>query len=218
MFDVKTLAIMGAVALAPVAGSAATVAIDTFDTAQLAIDPGGMGFTDTNTVAAGEAVGGNRTITADGDGTLFPVSTTSINVAGGNAQVSNSSGVTGTALFEWNAGSVDFTDGGTNRFFVLNVLDVDLDVSFALTVDGVTSTSIATATAGAVLFDFGDFAGADLTSASAVSLFVSGPTSFDATFDFLGAAEVPLPAGGLLLGSILLGGGFAARRKAKAKS
>ena len=118
MFDVKTLAMMSAVALAPVAGSAATIAIDTFDTAQLAIDPAGSGFSDSNTVAAGEAIGGNRTITADGNGTLFPVSTTTINVGGGSAEVSNSIGVTGTALFEWNAGGIDLTDGGTNRFFI----------------------------------------------------------------------------------------------------
>ena len=219
MFDVKTLAIMSAVALAPVAGSAATVAIDSFDTAQLAIDPGGVGFTDSNTVAAGEAVGGQRTVTADGNGTLFPVSTTSINVANGSATVSNSSGVTGTGLFQWNVASgIDFTDGGTNSFFVLDVVAVDLNVQFDLTIDGATVTSVASASAGTVLFDFADFAGADLTSASAISLLVSGPTSFDAEFDFIGAAAVPLPAGGLLLGSILLGGGFAARRKAKAKS
>ena len=216
MFDVKTLAIMSAVALAPVAGSAATVAIDTFDTAQLAIDPAGSGFSDSNTVAAGEAIGGNRTITADGNGTLFPVSTTTINVGGGSATVSNSSGVTGTGLFEWNAGGADLTDGGTNALIVLSVIDVDLDVQFDLTIDGATSSATSASTAGDIFFSFADFG--DLSSASSISLLVSGPDSFDAEFDFIGAAQVPLPAGGLLLGSILLGGGFAARRKAKAQS
>lgn len=219
MFNVKTLAIMSAVALAPVAGSAATIAIDSFDTAQLAIDPAGAGFTDSNTVAAGEAVGGQRSITADvvTNAQNLPVAATLVNVANGSATVSNGAGVTGTGLFEWNAGGLDFTDGGTNAFFILDVVDVDLDVQFDLTVDGSTVTSVSTSSAGTVLFDFADFA-ADLTSVSAISLFVSGPTAFDAEFDFIGAAAVPLPAGGLLLGSILLGGGFAARRKAKAKS
>ena len=101
-------------------------------------------------------------------------------------------------------------------FLHLSVIDVDLDVQFDLTVDGATSSATAASAAGDILFDFADFG--DLTSASSISLTVSGPVSFDAEFDFIGAAQVPLPAGGLLLGSILLGGGFAARRKAKAQS
>ena len=218
MVNVKTLALVSAVALAPVAGAAATVTIDTFDTFQQVIDPSGFGLGASDTAAAGEAIGGNRTITADGDGAVFPTLATGVTVTGGTALVSNGSGVTGTGLFAWNAGGVDLTDGGTNTQFVLEVIDVDLDVSFDLTVDGATVTSTATSTAGTILFDFADFGGADLTNADSISLLVSGPTSFDAEIDFLGAAAVPLPAGGLLLGSILLGGGFAARRKAKAKS
>ncbi len=105
-----------------------------------------------------------------------------------------------------------------NTQFVLDVINVDLNVVFDLTVDGITATSISTSSAGNVTWDFSSFAGANLGSASEISLLVSGPTAFDAEIDFIGAAAVPLPAGGLLLGSILLGGGFAARRKAKAKS
>ena len=218
MFDVKTLATIGAVALSPVAGSAATVVIDTFDTIQLAIDPTGDGVLDTSTAPAAEAIGGSRTITASGDGAPFPVSVTAINVGNGIAAVSNSAGVTGTALFEWNAGNVDLTDGGSNDSILLSVIDVDLDVQFDLTINGVTSSSVAASEAGQILFSLADFG--DLSNgAGEISLFVSGPTAFDAQFDFIGAvSEVPLPAGGLLLGSILLGGGFAARRKAKAQS
>ena len=98
----------------------------------------------------------------------------------------------------------------------MSVINVDLDVQFDLTIDGATSSSTAVSAAGDILFDFADFG--NLASATSISLLVSGPVAFDAEFDFLGAAQVPLPAGGLLLGSILLGGGFAARRKAKAQS
>ena len=221
MVNVKGLLLVSAVALAPVAGAAATVTIDSFDTAQFVITPSAPGFDASSTVAAGEAIGGSRTITAAGNGTLFPVETTTINVGGGTASVSNSDDVTGTALFEWMAGGFDLTDGGTNDTFVLDINTVDLSVSYDLTIDGITSSSAANAMTGTVEFAFADFG--NLADAGSISLLVAGPASFDASFSFLGAEDlianpsaVPLPAGGLLLGSLLLGGGFVSRRKAKA--
>lgn len=223
MLDVKTLPLITVVSLLPIAGMAATVQIDSFDTSQSVIDPLGGMFGSTSTVTATEALGGMRTITARGDGTLFPVSTTTINISGGTAAVSNSDQVTGTGLFEWAAGGVDFTDGGTNDTFVLDIVSIDLGATFALTVDGATATSAYSTTTGFVSFDFGAFG--DLTSASTISLMVSGDVSLDTSFWFLGAEDlvadpgnqtvspVPLPAGGLLLGGILMAGGVAASRK-----
>jgi len=220
MFNFKTLSMVAAVALAPVAASAATISIDSFDTPQTAITPAGSGIGTSSTIAAPEAIGGQRTITVTGDGDLFPIVTTSINIAGGNVSISNSEGVTGAGLFEWTAGGVDLTDGGTNDNFVLEVNSVDTAVSFDLTIDGYTASHTAVSTSDDVLFDFMSFG--DLTDANEISLLVYGPAAFDANFSFLGAEDltanpvspVPLPAGGLLLGSILLGAGFMARRKA----
>ncbi len=217
MVTIKTLAGAAAVAMMPMAGMAATVVIDSFDTAQLAIDPAGSGVSASNSMAAGEAIGGTRTITADGNGTLFPVSTTSINIAGGFAEVSNSNNVNGTGLFEWNAGGADLTDGGLNDTFVLYVNSTDLGTQFDLTVDGVTSTQTASST-GNISFSFAGFG--DLSSASMISLLVSGPTAFDSSFTLLGAEDlepnpspVPLPASGMMLGGLMLGAGFVARRR-----
>lgn len=226
MLYVKTLPFLTAVALFPLAGTAATIQIDSFDTAQAVIDPSGGIFGSTSTIAAAEALGQMRTITASGDGTLFPVSTTTINITNGTAAVSNSDQVTGTGLFEWAAGGVDLTDGGTNDTFVLDIVSIDLGATFALSVDGTTVTSAYSATTGFVSFDFSAFG--DLTNAFAISLLVSGDDALDTSFSFLGAEDlvsgpgnqtvspVPLPAGGLLLGGLLMAGGVAARRKVRA--
>lgn len=222
MLDIKTLAVVSAAGLIPVAGSAATVTIDSFLTTQIVAAPAGGGVSDTATVPAGEAIGGERTITATGNGVITPGNNTTIFVNAGTASVSNSDSVTGTGLFEWDAGGFDLTDSGTNDTFVLQIASVDLNVSFTLTVDGASETSAFNATTGAVAFSFGAFG--DLTNATDISLLVEGPAAFDARFSFLGAEDlepnatlsaIPLPAGGLLLGSVLLGGGIAARRKAK---
>lgn len=222
MLNVKTLSVLSAIALIPVAGNAATVAIDSFTTTQGAIDPAGGGLGTTSTVSASEALGGTRTITANGTGGLFPLVTTTISVGGGTASVSNSDQVVGTGLFEWAMNGEDLTDGGTNDTFVLQVVSADLGGSFELTVDGLSSTSTYNPATSTVSFSFGAYG--NLSSANAISLLVSGPTSFDTSFSFLGAEDlvpntpvspVPLPAAGLLLGSVLLGGGIVARRKAK---
>lgn len=222
MQNIKTLAAVSVAGLIPVAGNAATVTIDSFLTTQIVAAPTGGGASDTATVSASEAIGGVRTITAAGDGVITPGNNTTVFVNAGTASVSNSDSVTGTGLFEWNAGGFDLTDGGTNDTFVLQIASVDLNVSFTLEVDGLSQTSAFNSTTGAVSFGFGAFG--DLTSANDISLFVEGPASFDARFSFLGAEDlepnmtpsaVPLPAGGFLLGSILFGGGIAARRKAK---
>ena len=219
MFNVKTLAAVSAVALLPMAGSAATVTIDSFLTSQEVIDPSGFGLPATSTVAAAEAIGGDRTITAAGDGASNPTRATSILVDGGSAFVANGPTVTGTALFEWAAGGFDLTDGGTNDTFVLALNSIDLSVDYALTIDGASAASSFNSATGNVEFDFSSFG--DLSSADAISLLVSGPTSFDASFSFFGAedlvenpvATIPVPAAGFLLGSVLLGAGFMGRRK-----
>lgn len=219
MFQLKTILVAGAVALAPVVSSAASITIDSFDTPQIAISPSGAGIGASSTIAAPEAIGGSRTITADGDGAFFPILTTAINVAGGTASISNSDQVVGSGLFAWDAGGTDLTAGGVNDTFVLVINSVDLGVTFDLTVDGVTSTSAFSAATGDVLFDFAAFG--DLTSANDISLLVSGPAAFDASFSFFGAedlidnpvAPIPLPAGSVLLGSLLLGAGIFARRR-----
>lgn len=221
MVNVKKSVAIVCTATFPMVASAATVTIDTFDTAQQALDPSGFGIQSTDTIAAAEALGGMRTITANGNGPTFPSLVTAVNVQGGAGSVSNGDQVTGTGLFEWAAGGFDLTDGGTNDTFVLQINSVDLNVGFELTVDGSSASSAFNSNTGNVEFSFGAFG--DLTSANDIALLVSGPEAFDASFSFFGAedlienpvvATVPLPAGGLLLGSVLLGAGYVARRKA----
>ena len=220
LFNIAALATSALVL--PQATLAATITIDDFTTNQAAAAPAEGAVPSTSTIAAPEAIGGFRTISLRGDGTGGIFSTTAANVSGGEASLSNTSGVTGSALFQWVPGGVDLTDGGLNDSFVLDVIATDLGTKFDLTVDG-TTVSASSGAAGRVVFPFTGFG--DLTNANDISLFVSGPANLDTTFNFIGAddlianpvtppvAAIPLPASGLLLGGLILGAGVVTRRK-----
>lgn len=218
--NIRTLTVVGAAALFPFAAAAAPITIDGFTVFQEVSAPVN-GSTPSSSTVASTFAGGDRTLTAAGDGSgSSSTRFTQVAVDGGLASIANGPGVTGTGLFEWDLGGLDLTMGGLNDTFVLGVDFVDIATGFDLTVDGTTVSSMSSSNTNDILFDFTSFG--LMTNVNDVSIRISGPVSFDATFDFFGVddlqpnvAAVPLPAGGLLLGAALLGGGFAARRKAK---
>lgn len=220
MMSIRTLAVASISALIPAVGFAAPITIDGFTAAQTVSDPDFAPLFPTSSTVDSTYAGGDRTVTAQGDGGAFPGLATVVTIGNGSASISNGSGVIGTGLFSWDLRGFDLTDRGLNDTFILGVNRVDLALSFSLTVDGRTVSSSSTSTTGNLTFGFASFG--QLTDVQSISLFVSGPSDFDADFAFLGVDDllpnvspVPLPAGGLLLGSVLLGGAVAARRKAK---
>jgi len=227
MVNVKILGAAAAVALVPMMGAAATITVDDFSTFQAASAPGISTIVEPNSTATAPAGAiGDRTLIATGDGVFTPGSSTDILITGGLGSVSNGAGVSGQGRFTWDAGGIDFTDGGVNDTFVLDIITLDLDASYALGLNGsVVSTSTVSA-ASNILFDFNDFNASDLMNASTISLFISGDDAFDTSFTFLGAedrvpptvvvtppAAVPLPAAGFLLLAGL--GGMAGLRRRK---
>lgn len=220
MLSFRALLVASAAAILPATSFAAPILVDGFTAAQTVSAPDFSPLFPTSSTVDSTYAGGDRTVTARGDGAAFPGLATVVTIGGGAAAISNGTGVIGTGLISWALGGLDLTDGGLNDTFVLGVNRVDLALSFNLTVDGVTVSSSSTSATGNINFGFASFG--DLTNVPEISLFVSGPSDFDASFSFLGADDlnpnvspVPLPAGGLLLGSVLLGGAVAARRKAK---
>lgn len=212
-----------------VSAHAATIIIDDFDTTNVqVVGAPTFGTPSQNPATTSgpttDAIGGFRTITAErtgrlGTGDAFGQQVQAV-VTGGSAFVSLGSGIAGSVIFSWDPGSVDLVDG-TNDSIAFDVLDADLrGNTFTFSVNGGSVTQTANGP-GLVSFDFADYEGVDFSDVSTLSLFVSGPASFDVGFDNIRAqagpiSAVPLPAGGLLLLSGL--GGIAAinRRKKRA--
>ncbi|MEC9312350.1 MAG: VPLPA-CTERM sorting domain-containing protein [Pseudomonadota bacterium] len=203
--------------------AAATITLDSFDfTNYQAVGAPSLGAIPenpaTSTQAAADAIGGSRTITAvrtvpSGTTDAFGRQVQAV-VTGGSATVSVAAGVQGYVMFDYNATSVDLTDGGTNGWIDLSVISADLAVTYTVTIDGVSATKVG-ATGSTVSWAFSEFSTVDFTQVGAISLTVTGPASFDTEFDdFLVRGQVgvvPLPASGLML--LAAAGGLALARR-----
>lgn len=193
--------------------AAATVSIDTFQTAQTLVTFSGSPSA-TSTIAAPEAIGGSRKVTLTSDGfTQGGVVNT-----GSGLQAGLSAGfdvTTSSLVFDWlSLGGADLTDGGSNDVIEIAITTIDSpSISYSLTFDGVTVSKFGVL--GSLYFDFTDFAGVDFGSIDDISLEISGPGSIDTAFSLVAAdtSAIPLPAAGFLLIGGLGALGVARRRK-----
>ena len=218
-----------AIALAAIPASAATVAvIDDFSTQQAPITtdkstfPAGV----SSTASGGGILGGTRqmTVISKQKGGGF---TTTAAVSGSMSVFSNSPIGYGEVKLGYGTvtplASFDLTAGGADAF-VLRVLSSDLGVDLAITAkDSLNRTSVLNSVIGAAVYNtnvkytFAGFTGtADLTDVSSLTFrFVDSDGNSDFVLDKISTADVPLPAGGLLLVSALGAIGIRrARRKA----
>lgn len=217
-----------AIALVALPASAATVVVDDFSTYQAPITtdkstfPGGV----SSTASGAGILGGTRqlTVISKQNGGGF---TTSAAVSGSMSVFSNSP--IGYGEVELGYGTVsplasfDLTGGGNNAF-VLRVLSSDLGVDLSITAtDGQNRSSVLNGVIGANVsnqsqkFFFTGFSGtADLTDVASLQFrFVDSDGNSDFVLDKIATADVPLPAGGVLLVSALGAIGIRrARRKA----
>ncbi len=119
---------------------------------------------------------------------------------------SQGAGVTGYSQVNFNLGGIDLTEGGTQNAFTVLLDSVDLNGFIGVIVDGVSAslstTSIIVDNGGVVPsfadFLFSDFAGADLTNVSTVSLFIdgTGQEALDASIDLFSTTCSGLSASG----------------------
>ncbi len=148
---------------------------------------------------------------------------------GSFAGVANSADADGFSQFVWLPLSPINLVDGTNDRLSLDVLGVTapagvpVSATYAFTVtdsfgmDATLSQAVSGPTT--LDFSFAPFAGVDFTSVSNITLLVTGAPGFGTTFDNVratGPAVVPLPAGGLLLLSGLVGVGLMRRRRTRA--
>ena len=228
MVNLKGMLAISAIALTPLAASAATISIDDFSTTH-GPQSAAPGTTSSSTqIAPGGAIG-DRTLTATAEAgstgnTTGLITGPVVDLLG----VSNDFLSQGSVTVSYDLGGLDISSSGTNDTIVIGTNSIDLSggALFSVAIDGVVSSAGVLA-AGILNYSFADFVGANFSSVNTLSFTVdsNGTDAVDASFTFIGiddlepnVSPVPLPAGGLLLGSLLLGGGFAARRKAKAKS
>lgn len=217
----KTLALSAVAASLFLSGvaEAATVTIDTFTTRQSVTAPFAGASSVSSAIAAAEAIGGQRKITAvrttPAAATAQTARTNVTAVGDGEALVSLAAQTHGYSVFEWSLGlPYDLIDGTNNRID-LAVLDADLPgISLTLSLDAVSVTK-AVAGTGTLSFLFSEFAGANAGAVDKILLRVNGPLDFDFAMGPIVATGdtpvVPLPATGLLLAGAM--GGVAALRR-----
>ncbi len=207
-----------------VTASAVPISIDDFSTAQGPIfDPMLVpGQSNTDTQAAPGGAIADRTLTVTSASGAF--TSGRINFLGsGQLEVSNDNGAQGTVSVSYDLAGLDLTGGGILDTIVVGVNMVDLSGLFTVDVDGVTANA-AVGSTGNLNFAFSAFAGANFSSVNTLSFSVdsNGVDSLDSSFTFIGVEDlepnpgvpaVPLPAGGVLLLSGLVGLAAVRRRK-----
>ena len=218
----KSFLLASALAVAPIAASAATFLIDDFSTSQIVADRPTASFPKASETFGPAILGGYRNLAVK---TLNKrpgpfASTLSANVEGEEllnfSNQSFQSGI-GTLLYRGQdaagLGGVDLTFGGVGQAFRFVVENADAELTIEAIVSdtsggtsSLTQTYPQTIVGDRISFVFDDFDGdADLTDANAVRFIFSGPPNLDASFALLGVAAIPVPASGLLLGAGLLG-------------
>ncbi|MFK7754967.1 MAG: VPLPA-CTERM sorting domain-containing protein [Sedimentitalea sp.] len=220
----KTMALTAAMLLGFTgAVSAASISVDDFSTIQGPVTATG-GATETDTQIAPGGALGDRTITVTNDagsfgGTTGFITGPAINLFG----VSNDFQTQGTVAVSYALGGYDLSDSGSNDTLIIGVESIDLAALFTIPIDGV-SSSAGVSMLGTLNFSFADFVGVDFSDVSDLSFAVgsNGVNAVDSSFTFIGVddlvpnvvAPIPLPAGGVLLLTGLLGLAYAKRRKA----
>ena len=224
-----------ALGLSATGASAATIILDDFNEDQLVQD---TGSTPASQIAAA-VPGGFRDIQARSDSGAF--TSTEVRIENGNLGFSNISGVSGTGTLTFDGdddptsvntiglGGFDLTYGGTGTGFVYDVISTDANLLLtvnAFDINGGFSTFQQTLPAlsnGMFSGMFSQFMGdADLSMLGALQFVAggNGVQDLDARIRSIGVnvdvAPVPLPAAGLLLGSVIAAGAAFGRKRKKA--
>jgi hypothetical protein len=220
----KSLAAAALVSISPAIANAASVTVDNFTSFQT-VSSNSTNTPQSDTLADASVWGGNRyieSITLESGASSL---NNNVTVVSGIGAISNDVTVKGKNTLSYAGGPADLTDGATNTGIAIFIdsLDGSFDFSLILT-DGSANTNTITQTItanGFYAFLFSGFTGVDATDVSSFMVEITSNTSgSDMAFDFIEASDltppaVPLPAGGVLLGSILLGGAFVAKRRKK---
>jgi hypothetical protein len=219
----KSIAAAALLSVTPVLAHATSVTIDDFSVDQFVEITNG---TISDTVSDAGIYGGDRAVSLTAtSGTGNPGNKSAISVFGGEASVGNASGQSSVSDFLYTTTSFDLTDSGSNTGIAINMSSLlgsfDFDLTLTDSLGGNFTSSQTVATNGFLTFVFSNFttAGVDVTDVTSLLLRItSNAPGSDVTFDFIEASDltppsVPLPAGGVLLGSILLGGAFVAKRR-----
>lgn len=129
-------------------------------------------------------------------------------------KISNSSSSSGSASIVWNFDPEDFTPFG--NAMLLEVVDIDPNVSAEMVVNGIAGSGIKTFVAvDDFLVNFNDFSNSGVFSnVNSFRLNFSGPVAWSGQFRLLiTTTPVPLPSAYFLMGSVLIGFIGISRRK-----
>ncbi|OSP54324.1 hypothetical protein [Pseudoruegeria sp. SK021] len=217
------------------AAQAAPVLIDAFNAEQIVAYKPIPGFVSDQSEVEAPVIGGYRDISVVSSATAYFGSILQVVDGEGSIDLSNTRGVTGSGSVTWDGmgstglGGIDLTDGGSNDALITSI--VFSRGSGALTFSAVDTNGVSgmatyafntdISSASPVAFLFSSFSnGVDLTSVNSLTMLMSGidPAASNSVGSVYAGvapvpAPVPLPAAGLLLGTVLLGGGVAARRR-----
>lgn len=162
----------------------------------------GTGLTNVSRIFTAEATAGGRS------------SHIGIKSEGNLLKISNSTSSSGSASIVWNFDPKDFTPFG--NAMLLEVVDIDRNVSAEMVVNGIASSSIKTFVAvDDFLVNFNDFSNSGVFSnVNSFRLNFSGPEAWGGQFRLLiTTTPVPLPSTYFLMGSALIGFIGITRRK-----